>query len=472
MFRDKKIKSFTEGPLFWRILLFTFPIILTGLLQTFYNMADNIVVGQFSGDPNALGAVGSTGAVNSFILNIIIGMSGGAGIIVSHYFGAKENERVSRAVHTALSFSFIIGIVGALLAFLLSRPVLTLMDTKPEYLENAVLYLRILSIGVPASAVCNFSAAILRSVGDSKSPMIILSSTGIINVVLNLVFVICFNMSVAGVALATVISQYASAVLMMLAVSKKRGVGIDFSPSKLRINKDELRRILRLGLPAGIQASLFSLANIVLASGVNTFPPSAVTAYTIANNVDAVTYIFVSSFQHATMTFVGQNYGAKKLRRIKKILIYSVIHAAFFSLLVGIGELMLGEQLCSLYIDSGDPNKAEITAYAIDMMSMFLTTYFLCGIMDVFSGMLKGLGYSLTPMILALTGACLFRIFWRFCIFPVYFPDSPIGLLMCFPISWILTLTMFIIAFLIIWKRLKASGKFNTDDSKETVNVQ
>ena len=472
MLDKKKNKTFTEGPLFWRILLFAFPIIFTGLLQTFYTIADNIVVGQFSGDPNALGAVGSTGSTGAFILNTIIGISGGAGVIVSHYFGAKENEKVSRAVHTALSFSLIYGLALGALGFILARPVLTLIGTKPEYLENAVLYLRIISLGFPASSICNFSAAILRSIGDSKSPMIILSSTGLLNVAFNLFFVIVCGMSVAGVALATIISQYASVVFMIIAIARKKNSGFSFSPSKLRIDRAELGRILRIGLPSGVQASLFSFANIVLTNGVNTFPASAITAYTIANNIDNVTYKFISGFQHATMTFVGQNFGAKRLDRIKKVLIYSTIQVTFFSILVGQAELFFGEQLCALYIDSNDPAREEITRHVLDMIQMFLSTYFICGIMDTLSGTLKGLGYAVTPMVLALTGACGFRILWRFTIFPTFFSETPIGLLICFPLSWIITLSMFAVALFIVWRRLKASGEFSTDNLKETINVQ
>ena len=471
MLKKKSTKSFTEGPIFWQILFFAFPIILTGLLQSFYSIADNIVVGQYSGDPYALGAVGSTGSINSFILQSIIGMSGGTGIVVAHFFGAKESEKVSRAVHTALSFSLLYGLAVGALGLILSRPALTLIGTKPEYIENAVLYLRIICLGIPASAVCNFSSAILRSVGDSKSPMIILSSTGLLNVGFNLLFVIVFNMSVAGVAFATIISQYASAVLMVIAIARKKDAGINFSFSKLKIDGAVLRRILRLGLPAGVQSSLFSFANVVLTNGVNTFPPSAITAYTIANNIDNVTYMFISGFHHATITFVGQNYGAKRFDRIKKILIYATIHVTFFAILVGQAELFFGEELCSLYIDANDPLRAATVAYALEMMQMFLTTYFLCGIMDVFSGTLKGLGYSITPMVLALTGACIFRIVWRFTIFPAFFGDTPIGLLISFPLSWALTLTMFAIALIVVWRKLKKSGAFNQENIKESINA-
>ncbi len=471
MFRDKRVKSLTDGPIFFRILLFAFPIMVTGLLQTLYNMADNIVVGQFSGDVNALGAVGSTGAINSFILNIIVGISGGAGVAVAHYFGAKENERVSRATHTAMTFSVILGIALTVIGLLLSRPVLTLIGTKPEYLEKAILYLRIICLGLPASSICNFAASILRSTGDAKSPMIILSSAGIINVMLNLFFVIVCNMAVDGVAIATIISQYVSAILMVFMLVRKKGESYTLSFSKLRIDRIELKRILRLGVPAGIQGSLFSLANIVLTNGVNTFSPSTVTAYTITNNIDSITFIIINSFQHASTTFTGQNFGAKRPDRIKKILLYSLIQVSVVGILVGQTELFFGEQLCSLYIDAEDPNRDLIISTAISMMQMFLTTYFLCGIMEVLTGVLRGLGYSVAPMIMALTGACGFRIFWRFLIFPYFFADTPLGLLISFPISWILTITMMGITLFIVWKKTKRLHGFDKKPVEESEHV-
>lgn len=455
MFRSKKVKSFTEGPIFFKILFFAFPIMVTGLLQTLYNMADNIVVGQFSGDLNALGAVGSTAAINSFILNIIVGISGGAGVVVSHYFGAKENDRVSRAEHTALSFSVFLGLAVGALGFILSRPVLALVGTRSEYIEGAVLYLRIICLGIPASSVCNFAAAILRSVGDSKSPMIILSSSGVINVIFNLFFVIVCGMSVAGVAIATIISQYASAVFMMLRLIKSGNPCYKFSFSKLCIDKIELTKILRLGVPAGIQGSLFSLSNVVLTSGVNSISSQAVTAYTITNNIDAITFIIINSFQHATTTFVGQNFGAKRFDRIKKILFYSLLQVTVCGILIGQLELLFGEQLASFYIGANDQNKEEIIALSISMMKMFLNTYFLCGIMEVLTGTLRGLGYSVQPMIMTLTGACGFRIFWRFFIFPMEKFNYPNGLLISFPISWIITITMMTVTLIAVWHHLK-----------------
>ena len=473
MFRDKKVQSLTEGPIFSKILLFALPIMLTGLLQTLYNIADTVVVGAYSGDA-AIGAIGSTAAINSIILNIIIGISGGAGVVVAHALGAKENERVSRATHTAMALSLIIGLLLATLGFILARPILTLNNTKADFLDDAVLYLQIICLGIPASSVCNFSASILRSTGDSKSPMIILSSAGLINVALNLVFVLIFGMAVDGVALATIISQYVSAFFMVLVLMKKKGESYAFSFNKLAIHTGELKRILILGIPAGVQGSLFSLANIVLTNGVNTFPPTTVTAYTITNQIDAITFVIINAFQHASTTFVGQNYGARRPDRIKKILLFSLIQVTVIGILIGQAELFFSEELCTLFLmseETNPENKLLIINTATSMMQMFLTTYFLCGIMEVLTGVLRGLGHSVAPMIMALTGACGFRIFWRFFIFPYFFADTPLGLLISFPISWILTITMMAIALLIVWKKMNKLQVF--DNKKEKVeNVQ
>lgn len=469
MVKTKKNGNLTEGPIFKKILLFALPIMMTGLLQTLYNMADNIVVGQFSGDPNALGSVGSTSAINSLILNIIVGISGGAGVVVSHHFGAREEKKVSDAVHTAMTFSLFLGVLVSVIGLILSRPVLTLIGTKSEYLDGAVLYLSIICLGLPASAVCNFAASILRSVGDSKSPMLILSGAGIINVILNLVFVILCGMTVDGVALATIISQYVSALLMVAMLMKKKGEAYTFSFKKLGINSAELKRILRLGIPAGIQGSLFSLSNVVLTNGVNTFEPAAVTAYTITNNIDAITFIIINSFQHATTTFVGQNFGAKKFDRIKRIVIFALIQVTVCGILVGQLELLFGEQLASLYIEAGDPNRETIISTTLVMMNMFLNTYFLCGIMEVLTGTLRGLGFSVSPMIMTLLGACGFRILWRFLVFPTEAFNSPTGLLVSFPISWLLTITMLAITLLFVWKKIKK--QYQKDFTEEKINV-
>ncbi len=456
MLSIKKTKNFTEGPMFFRILTFALPIMLTGILQILYNMADNIVVGQFSGDPNALGAVGSTTSLNNLILNLIIGVSAGTGVVVAQCIGARRDRDVSRAVHTALSFSLFAGIALGAIGFAISRPVLSIIGTQEMLLDKAVLYMRIICIGIPASSVYNFCSSILRSAGDSKTPLIILTATGIINVLLNLFFVIVCDMSVDGVALATIISQYISAVVVVMVLSGKRGESYQFSFKKLCFDKVLFKRILRIGIPSGIQGSLFSIANVVMTNGINSFNnPDIVTAYTITNNIDGITYTACNSFYQAALTFTGQNYGAMKYERIRKTLVFSLIQVAVVGIIVSQLELIFSEQLVSLYIASDAPNKAEVTEFTLDMLNLLLNTYFLCGIMEVIVGVLRGLGYSIKPMIISLLGACIFRIVWRYVFFPLEALNYPRGLLFSFPLSWALTIIMQLCLFIFAWKKLK-----------------
>ena len=472
MLATKKKLNFTEGPMFFRILTFALPIMLTGILQILYNMADNIVVGQFSGDPHALGAVGSTSSLNNLIISLIIGISAGTGVVVAQLIGARRDKDVSRAVHTALVFSLFAGLAFGALGITISRPVLRLIGTQALLLDQAVLYMRIISLGIPASAVLNFGAAILRSTGDSKSPLIILSCTGILNVLLNLLFVIVFHMSVAGVALATIISQYASAILVIFVLAKKKGHSYQFSFSRLCFDKALIGRILRIGIPSGIQSSLFSLANIVLTNGINSFnDPNIITAYTITNNIDAVTYIACNSFYQAAITFTGQNYGAMKYERIKRTLIFGLIQVTAIGIIVGQLELLFGEQLVNLYVANDAPNKSAVMQASMDMLTLLLNFYFLCGIMEVCCGVLRGLGYSFSPMILCLTGACAFRIFWRYVFFPLEPLNTPVGLLLSFPISWILTILLLLGLFVFAWKKLKRNYvKVQNEAPEEVLN--
>ena len=455
MLKAKTKQSFTEGPIFWKITLFALPILLTGILQVFYNMADNIIVGQFSGDPDALGAVGSVGSLSTLIINLLLGISSGTAVVVSQEYGAKRYDQLSRAVHTALLFALFAGIAFGVMGILISRPALTLMATQPDLMDKAVLYLRIISIGIPANAIYNFGAAIIRSTGDSKTPLIILSLAGILNVILTLFFVLVLHMTVDGVALATIISQLASAVAVITVLKRRKNMPYAFSLKKLCFDIPLFKKILRIGIPAGISSAFFNVANVILTNGVNTFPKEAIKAYTITNNIDGMTYIACNSFFHAAMTFTGQNYGARKPDRIRKTLIYSLIQVVIVGIVVGQLQLIFSDQIASLYVNASDPSKAEVLALTKTMLSIFLTTYFLCGVMEVFSGTLRGLGYSLVPTLVALSCACGFRIFWRFVVFPIESFNTITGLLLCYPLSWILASASHMITFIIASKKQK-----------------
>lgn len=456
MSKAKQKLSLTEGPIFSRMILFALPIMATGVLQILYNMADNIVVGQFSGDNNALGSVGSTSSLTNLVVNLLLGIAVGTSVVVSQAYGARQEKVVSRAVHTALAFSLIGGVIFMIIGLLASRPALVLMGTRAELLEGAILYFRIICIGIPASAVYNFGAAILRSVGDSKTPLIILASTGMINVGLNFFFVLAFDMSVDGVAIATIVSQYLSAIAVVWVLYARRDKCYGFSPKKFCFDLKLFVRILRFGVPSGIQGSLFSISNVLLTSGINSLSDHAIKAYTIANNIDAITFTSCNSFHQAALTFTGQNYGAKKYDRLKRVMIYSLIQVIIFGVAVAQLELLFNTQLSSLYIAADDPNRELIISLAEDIMRVLLNTYFLCGIMDVLSGLLKGLGYSLLPMIMSLTGICGFRIFWVFAVFfPIEKFHTHTGLCLSYPLSWSLTICMFLPTLIIAWQRLR-----------------
>ncbi len=451
----KKKKDFTSGAMFMPMLTFVLPIMLTGVLQVLYNMADNIVVGQFSGDPNALAAVGSTGSLTNLVVNVLMGLGAGAGIVVSHAFGAKNDGLLDKTVHTAMSFSLIAGIIFGAVGVFISEPVLSLMGTKPELLEGAVLYMRIICLGIPGSAVFNFGATILRSVGDSKTPLYILASTGILNVLLNLLFVIAFDMSIAGVALSTIAAQYLSAIWLVFILNKRKSENYGLSFKKLGIDRKVLLRILRFGVPAGIQSGVFSLSNVIITSAVNTLPTTTVSAKTIAGNIENLLYTALNSYMHASMTFVGQNYGAGRFDRIKKSIFYSVSQTLIVGVLIGQLILLFSEPLSLMYIDEADPNREEILRITKELLLLMLNAYVLCGLMEALSGSLRGFGFSIIPMLVNLIGTCGMRILWVYVFFPMPIFNNLIGVFLVYPISWTLTILAHTTVLLIFWRKKK-----------------
>ena len=468
MAQEKVKRNLTEGPLFIPMIQFVVPIILTGLLQIFYNMADNIVVGQFSGDSLALAAVGSTSSLSNLIVNLLMGIAGGSGVVIAQNYGAKNLDRLSRAVHTSIVFSVIGGIAFCLFGLLISGPALTLMKTKTELMSRALLYMRIICVGIPAMSVYNFGAAVLRSVGDSKTPLIILSSSGLTNLLLNLFFVIVCKMSVSGVALATIISQYISAVAVMFVLFKRKNKPYTLKAKSLNIDKDLLKEILRLGLPAGFQGTLFSISNIILTSGMNTLPTTDISGKTIAINIEGLVHTSMNSYLHAAMTFTGQNYGAKKPERIKKSIIYAVIQVLFVGIVGGQLLNLFGEPLANLYIDPTTPDKETVLSAALELMEFMLAVYFLCGVMDTLSGALRGLGYSTIPMIVSIGAICVLRAIWVFFVFPTEKFHSLIGIYTIYPISWSLGVIAMVIALLVLFKRVRLKLEGETESSDQT----
>ena len=450
-------RDLTEGPLFLPMISYVVPIILTGLLQILYNMADNIVVGRFSGDDLALAAVGSTSSLSNLIINLLMGVAGGSGVVIAQSYGAKNKDRTSRAVHTSMLTAVTGGIVFCIIGLLISHPALTIMDTKEELMSRALLYLRIICLGIPASAIYNFGAAALRSVGDSKTPLVILSCTGLTNVLLNLFFVIVCHMSVSGVALATIASQYVSAIVVIIVLFKRKDQPYALNTSMLRIDPELLKSILRLGLPAGFQGTLFSISNIILTSGMNSLATTDIAGKTIAINIEGLVYTAMNSYLHASTTFTGQNFGAKKPDRIKKSILYAALQVTIVGVVGGIILILFGKPIAEMYVDLNDPNREAVLKAAMDLMTFMLSCYFLCGVMDTLSGALRGLGYSMIPMIVSIGAICVLRAIWVFAFFPMEQFHSLIGIYLIYPISWSLGIIFNTIALLIIYPKVKKS---------------
>lgn len=466
MVKIKGHKSLTEGPIFQKLLLFVVPIILAGVLQVMYNMADNIVVGRFSGDPNALGAVGSSASLTVMVVNIMLNLSGGAGVVIAQFYGAKENDKVARAVHTSMAFAAVGGVVLMIIGLVFARPLLSLMGTQDVFFEKAVLYTTIVCLGIPASAIYNFGAATLRSIGDSKTSLYILAVSGLVNVVLNLFFVIVCHMTVDGVALATIISQYISAAAVVIILMKRKGESYQLILRKLRIEMWLIVRIMRIGVPMALQGLLFSVSNIIVTSAVNTFLPHVVSAKTIAFNIEGITYTVMNAFANASMTFIGQNYGARKFGRINKIFLYSLIQVTAAGLLVSQTEILLARPLCSLYIGAGDPARDLIVSAVLEIFNIMLATYFLCGIMEVISGILKGLGYSIISMVASLIGLAM-RVAWILFVTPTERFHTIFGLFVSYTLSWLVTIALLLLCCVYAWKKLGIMRLAREEKQKE-----
>ncbi len=452
----KRTVDATEGPIFLKMVAFVIPLMLTNLIQQFYSMADSIVVGRFSGDPNAIAAIGSTSTFIALFTSLMLGFSAGTSVVVARSFGSKNNDELSRGVHTSVLFGLLVGILFAAVAFVIADPMLRILDTKPELHSDAKMYIWLTCIGMPALAVYNFSAAVLRSVGDSRTPFYALTASGITNILLNMLFVIVFDLSIAGVAIATVISQYLAAAVVIITLVKQRSEAYALNPKKIKIDRASLIRILRLGVPAAIQSSLFSLTNFFLIAALNQFPMPVISARTIATSVDVLLSTAINTYLHVTMTFTGQNYGAKKYKRIKKSLLFALIQVVTIGVVVGQLMLLFYEPLVNLFLDPQDPNKADVLAAAKTIMTVMLSSYFIGAIVEALSGFLRGLGESVLPMIASIIGICIFRLFWINFVYPyLNMQDELVGLYLVYPISWTLTAIALSVMGVIAWKRTK-----------------
>lgn len=436
----------TSGPLLSKMIIFTIPVLLSGVLQLLFNAADIIVVGKFAGD-NALAAVGSTSSLVALLTNLFIGISAGANVAVANFYGAKDDEAVQETVQTSVLLSLIGGTILLLIGIICAKPILTLMKSPETVLPLSTIYLRIYFLGMPAMLLFNFCASILRACGDTKHPLYFLAIAGVLNVIMNLIFVIVFDLSVAGVALATIISQHISTFLIVRLLMKSDGA-IKIVWRELRISKSKLVRILRVGLPAGIQSSLFSLSNVIIQSSINSFGDIIMAANTASANIEGFVYIAMNSVYQAAMNFSGQNYGAGHYRRLHKVLFVSLGLVTCIGLLLGGCAYLFGGTLLYIYTDS-----SVVVSYALQRMQIVCLTYFLCGWMDVIVGVMRGMGYGVMPMIVSLVGSCLFRIVWVYTIFQV-FHTLPV-LYLSWPVTWVITFAIHVICYCGIWIKRK-----------------
>ena len=436
-----------NGPLLSKILSFYIPLMLSGILQLLFNAADVIVVGRYAGN-EALAAVGSTSSLINLLVNVFIGLSVGTNVCVARFYGAGQRKDLEETVHTAIATACLSGILLVFIGILIAGPALELMATPEDVIQQSILYMRIYFLGMPAMMAYNFGSAVLRAVGDTKRPLYFLLIAGVINVLLNLIFVISLHMGVGGVALATVISQFISAALVIRCLIRSRS-DYRLELSKLRIYKDKLLKMIQIGLPAGVQGALFSASNVLIQSSVNSFGSVAMAGNTAASNIEGFVYTSMNSFHQAAISFTGQNYGARKYKRIGKILLICEGLVTLVGLVLGNTAYLGGGVLLQLYA----PGNQEVIAYGILRLSFICTTYCLCGMMDVAVGVLRGMGYSIMPMIVSLTGACLFRVVWILTVF------KQIHTLEClylsYPISWLLTFSVHMICFAVVYTKLR-----------------
>ena len=434
-----------EGPLFPSIVRFTIPIILTSLLQLLFNAADLVVVGRFCGSVS-VAAVGSTGAITNLMVNFFIGLSVGAGVSVAHGLGSREDTVVHNTVHTALPAAIASGLFLTIIGVAFSGTFLRMMGTPDNVLPLSAIYMQIYFGGITFSMVYNFCAAILRAAGDTKSPLLYLTVAGVVNVILNIFFVTVLHMNVAGVALATTLSQGISAVLVIRALMKRTDA-CRLYWNKMRFHKDQLTKMLRIGVPAGIQSALFSISNVLIQSSVNSFGDVFMSGSAASSNIEGFVYVSINAFSQAAVNFVGQNAGARKYRRVYQTLWICLGCVTVVGLTLGFAAWAFGRQLLSIYI-TDSPQAIE---YGILRLGYICLPYFLCGLMDVSTGALRGLGASVVPMIISILGICGLRIFWIYTIFQTY--HTPQCLFFSYTVSWFITYLFQMVSFALVARK-------------------
>ena len=436
----------TEGSIVKKLLQFSVPLIFSSLLQILFNTADVIVVGRFAGD-NSLGAVGSTGSLINLMVNLFVGLSVGTTVVAANFFGAGKKSELKETVHTAILLSLISGIILTIFGVIGAKKILQWMQSPKEILDLATQYLQIYFGGIISTMIYNFGSALLRAKGDTKRPLYILFFAGIINVILNLIFVILFKMDVAGVALATVISQTISAFLVVRCLLKETEE-FKLDLKQLKINPQILIRIIKIGVPAGLQGIIFSLSNVIIQSSINSFGAIVIAGNSAALNIENFIFTGMNGFSQGTLTFISQNFGAKKYQRINKTIIVALFCVFLVGFVFGNLTVIFGRKLLSFFTTS-----PEVIESGISRLKIICATYALCGMMDVMGNAIRGIGHSVLPMIITLLGACGIRLLWISTIFLIPKFHSCNTIFVSYPISWTVTFIAHIICFFIIRKK-------------------
>lgn len=439
-----------NGSLMDKLISFSLPLMLSSILQLLFNAVDIVVVGRFSGR-YALAAVGSTTALINMFVNLFIGISLGANVLAARFYAAKEEQEMSETVHTAITFALISGIIMIFVGLLFSKGALVLMGTPDDVINQSALYMKIYFCGMPFFMLYNYGAAILRAVGDTKRPLLFLIISGCANVALNLLLVVVFHMGVAGVAIGTVLSQLISSVLVIRCLCRTESC-YKLYFSKLSIKTIYLKQIFWVGVPAGLQSTVINFSNVLLQSAVNSFGSIAMAGYTAANNIFGFLYTSANAVTQTCMSFTSQNYGAKKWKRMDKVLQQCMLLTVAFMLVLGGGAYIFGHQLLGIYTSD-----AQVIQCGMEIFLYTTWTYFLCGLMDLFPGSMRGMGYSLAPMIISIIGTVGLRIVWIFWIFPM--KRSLDVLFISYPASWIITIIMQAVCFYFVRKKVYSQLK-------------
>ena len=450
MFGTMTREQMTEGPLLKKLLIYTIPIMATSLLQLLFNAADLIVVGRWAADGDkCLAAVGSTGALINLIVNMFIGLSVGTSVAVAQAVGAGDKPKLQRVIHTSMASAIAGGIIVFFIGFFGSRTFLGWMGTLDDVIDLATEYMKIYFVGIPASMIYNFGGAILRSSGDTRRPLIILTSAGALNVVLNFIFVKFLHMDVDGVAWATTISQTVSAVWVVIHLMRHNG-DIHLDVRKIRFHKEEFLQLLKIGIPAGLQGSMFSISNVLIQKSINSFDSTEFTSgNSAAGNIEGFIYVAMNSFHQTALTFTGQNVGAKKPERINRVFSLCLLYVVTVGAAVSAIVYLLRYPLLGLYL----PDSPASVAAGIQRFNVIVTTYFLCGAMDVINGVLRGMGSSLMPMIITVLAVCGMRILWIYTAFAAH--KTPFVLFLSYPISWTLCIAALFTLYIFVRRKLE-----------------